>query len=274
MTCGASKLDGFARECFSLQRAANEGRQPPPPSWGRASALGELASLEAEGEGVTPAAMALEPSAISARVTPSPRFSKFAALTKRNGPPPTKGEGVGVLHLRRGRPTPGCPMQLTPPPPVPAIRDLRLAFRGAGGDSEVLHGISLHVNAGEKVALVGESGSGKSVTARLAMGLLQGGRGVRVSGSILFTGVEVARGGARDRGAARQPGDHDLPGPDLGAQSDLHHPQPVPPRCCARAIAHCRNARRTRRRRPASPKCRSTTRGACSTPMPSSSPAA
>lgn len=85
---------------------------------------------------------------------------------------------------------------LTPSPPVLAIRDLRLAFRGAGGESEVLHGISLHVNAGEKVALVGESGSGKSVTARLAMGLLQGGRGVRVAGSILFTGIEIAQGGA------------------------------------------------------------------------------
>jgi len=84
---------------------------------------------------------------------------------------------------------------LTADPPVLAIGDLRLAFRGAGGDSEVLHGISLHVNAGEKVALVGESGSGKSVTARLAMGLLQGGRGVRVSGSILFTGIEIAQGG-------------------------------------------------------------------------------
>src|SRR5438045_2628006 len=89
----------------------------------------------------------------------------------------------------------GRVVHMTPPPTVLAIRDLRLAFRGAGGDSEVLHGVSLHVNAGEKVALVGESGSGKSVTARLAMGLLQGGRGVRVSGSILFTGVEIVRGG-------------------------------------------------------------------------------
>ncbi len=87
-------------------------------------------------------------------------------------------------------------MDMTPAPPVLAIRDLRLAFRGAGGDSEVLHGISLHVNAGEKVALVGESGSGKSVTARLAMGLLQGGRGVRVAGSILFTDIEIVQGGS------------------------------------------------------------------------------
>jgi peptide/nickel transport system ATP-binding protein len=86
-------------------------------------------------------------------------------------------------------------MAMTVTPPVLAIRDLRLAFHGGGGESEVLHGISLHVNAGEKVALVGESGSGKSVTARLAMGLLQGTRGVRISGSILFTGTEIVRGG-------------------------------------------------------------------------------
>lgn len=87
--------------------------------------------------------------------------------------------------------------------PVLAIRDLSLSFRGAGGDSEVLHSISLHVNAGEKVALVGESGSGKSVTARLAMGLLQGTRGARASGSIRFAGTEIIAGGqeiARLRG--------------------------------------------------------------------------
>ena len=80
-------------------------------------------------------------------------------------------------------------------PPVLAIRDLRLAFRSAGGMSEVLHGISLHVRAREKVALVGESGSGKSVTARLTMGLLQGGRGVHATGSIRFAETEMVHGG-------------------------------------------------------------------------------
>jgi ABC-type dipeptide/oligopeptide/nickel transport system ATPase component len=58
-----------------------------------------------------------------------------------------------------------------------------------------VHGISLHVRAHEKVALVGESGSGKSVTARLAMGLLQGAKGVQVGGSILFSGTEIVGGG-------------------------------------------------------------------------------
>ena len=79
------------------------------------------------------------------------------------------------------------------------IRDLRAGFR----KTEVLHGISLHVNAGEKVALVGESGSGKSVTARLVMGLLQDDPATRVTGEIRFRGRDVTQGGrsvAEERG--------------------------------------------------------------------------
>jgi len=79
--------------------------------------------------------------------------------------------------------------------PVLTIRDLRLAFGSRRHPSEVLHGISLHVRAGEKVALVGESGSGKSVTARLAMGLLQDARTTHASGSIRFDGIEAVQGG-------------------------------------------------------------------------------
>ncbi|SCM76314.1 D-ala-D-ala transporter subunit; ATP-binding component of ABC superfamily [uncultured Pleomorphomonas sp.] len=82
--------------------------------------------------------------------------------------------------------------------PVLAIRDLELTF-GRWRRSKVLHGVSLHVRAGEKVALVGESGSGKSVTARLAMGLLQETGNVDVAGSIRVDGVEAAAGGRQIR---------------------------------------------------------------------------
>ena len=63
-----------------------------------------------------------------------------------------------------------------------SIRDLSLSFRGIHGVTEVLHGISLDIEPGEKVALVGESGSGKSVTARIVLGLLQ-----ELSSCLLYT---------------------------------------------------------------------------------------
>jgi len=79
--------------------------------------------------------------------------------------------------------------------PVLTIRDLRLAFGDRRHATHVLHGISMHIQPGEKVALVGESGSGKSVTARLAMGLLQDSKRAHVSGSIWFDGIDAAKGG-------------------------------------------------------------------------------
>ena len=82
---------------------------------------------------------------------------------------------------------------MTASPPVLQLIDLRLAFGPPGSAREVLHGLSLHIGRGEKVALVGESGSGKSVTARLVLGLLQGQRNVRTTGAILFEGREISK---------------------------------------------------------------------------------
>jgi ABC-type dipeptide/oligopeptide/nickel transport system ATPase component len=74
---------------------------------------------------------------------------------------------------------------------VLAIRDLRVAFAGLRGPVEVLHGVSLHVRRGEKVALVGESGSGKSTIARLVLGLLQDHGGAAVAGSVRLASREI-----------------------------------------------------------------------------------
>ncbi|WP_417247466.1 ABC transporter ATP-binding protein [Celeribacter sp.] len=71
------------------------------------------------------------------------------------------------------------------------IQDLKLSFKGLGGMTDVLHGISLSIAAGERVALVGESGSGKSVTARIILGLLQETRSARVSGKVDFEGTDI-----------------------------------------------------------------------------------
>ena len=78
---------------------------------------------------------------------------------------------------------------------VLTISDLSLTFGKGRAASQVLNSISLHVKRGEKVALVGESGSGKSVTARLAMGLLQSNK-TTISGHIDVAGLDATQGGA------------------------------------------------------------------------------
>jgi len=83
------------------------------------------------------------------------------------------------------------------------IRDLRLSFRLWSGTVEVLHGISLSIARGERVALVGESGSGKSVTARIVLGLIQEMRGARVTGEVMFDGRDLGRLGPRARHGLR-----------------------------------------------------------------------
>jgi len=87
--------------------------------------------------------------------------------------------------------------------PTLLIRDLRLAFRGYSGLVEVLHGISLHIAKGERVALVGESGSGKSVTARIVLGLLQNLKSARISGRVAFEGRDLSRLSGSERHALR-----------------------------------------------------------------------
>ncbi|HLO40530.1 MAG TPA: ABC transporter ATP-binding protein [Phycisphaerales bacterium] len=56
------------------------------------------------------------------------------------------------------------------------------------GAIRALHGISLHVAAGEIVTLIGSNGAGKSTTLRTVSGLLR-----PVSGSIEFDGTSITR---------------------------------------------------------------------------------
>lgn len=76
--------------------------------------------------------------------------------------------------------------------PTLAIEDLRLGFKSWSGTVEILHGISLNIAPGERVALVGESGSGKSVTARIVLGLLQSLKSAQITGRVAFEGQDLS----------------------------------------------------------------------------------
>ena len=69
---------------------------------------------------------------------------------------------------------------------------LEVADLTAGyGQSQVLHGITLQVGAGEVVTLLGRNGMGKTTTIRAIMGMLPGLGGHILGGRIGFEGVSL-----------------------------------------------------------------------------------
>ena len=62
------------------------------------------------------------------------------------------------------------------------IKDLRVGYKR----NQVIHGLDLHVDRGERVALLGANGAGKSTILKTISGLL-----VPTAGSVSFDGVDI-----------------------------------------------------------------------------------
>lgn len=98
------------------------------------------------------------------------------------------GERVADIALEA--PEPHVHGDWSGPEPEPRIEVDAVGFRYADDDPWVLRDCTLHIDAGESVAIVGPSGCGKTTLAKLVLGLLQ-----PAEGSIRIGGIDVCRYG-------------------------------------------------------------------------------
>ena len=85
------------------------------------------------------------------------------------------------------------------------VEDLFVEFHTADGVARAINGVSLHLDAGETLAILGESGSGKSVTAQAIMGILDMPPATIRQGSIRYRGRDLLAMGNEERRKLRGP---------------------------------------------------------------------
>ena len=72
------------------------------------------------------------------------------------------------------------------------IKDLKISYKVYNGELQVVDGLNLKVNAGERMGLVGEAGCGKTTALKAVLGILPSNAILR-SGEILYDGKDVLK---------------------------------------------------------------------------------
>lgn len=78
------------------------------------------------------------------------------------------------------------------------VNNLQISFDTHDGEVQAVRGVSLHIDAGETVAIVGESGCGKSVTAQSLLGLIPKPPGRILSGTALFQNKDLLKASEKE----------------------------------------------------------------------------
>jgi lipoprotein-releasing system ATP-binding protein len=94
--------------------------------------------------------------------------------------------------------------------PVLVCRDLQRSFADAGNRLDVLRGVNLTIEPGERIAIVGESGAGKTTLLQL-----MGGLDLPTEGQVLIRGRDIAKLNGTRRGLLRNR--------ELGFIYQFHH---------------------------------------------------
>lgn len=82
------------------------------------------------------------------------------------------------------------------------IEELRLGFDTPAGTKEVVRGVDLTVEAGERIGILGESGSGKSVTMKSVLKVPEE-KIIQLGGTVVFNGQSLQTYGDRQMRALR-----------------------------------------------------------------------